>query len=124
MRRRHSSAWRTLIGAALLMAARRPAEAQTGIAVGLEGGPELLLPTGARGLGAAQAIVAAGIGSEAIFRNPALIAHAPREVAFNFAQQANGIVVADATGAFVWPVQRVGGFALTVRYLNEGELEA
>jgi hypothetical protein len=113
-----------LVGAAILIATRRTAQAQTGIAVGLEGGPELLLPTGARGLGSAQAIVAGGIGSEALFRNPALIAHAPREVAFNFAQQSNGVVVADATAAIVWPVKRVGGFALTVRYVNEGEQES
>jgi hypothetical protein len=69
----------------------------------------------------AQAIVAGGIGAEAIFRNPALIAHGPREIAFNIAQQANGVVIADATTAIVWPVPRVGAFALTVRYLNEGD---
>src|SRR6185503_12157704 len=77
--------------------------------------------TGARGLGAAQAIVASGFGAEAIFRNPALIAHGPREVAFNIAQQTGGLVVADATGSVVWPVPRVGSFALTIRVLNEGE---
>jgi len=121
MRRRHFSALRTLIGAALLIATRRVASAQSGIPNGLEGGTELLLPTGARGLGAAQAIVASGFGAEAIFRNPALIAHGPREVAFNIAQQTGGLVVADATGSVVWPVPRVGSFALTIRVLNEGE---
>jgi len=124
MRRRHSSALRTLIGAALLMATRRTATAQTGITVGLEGGQELLLPTGARGLGMAQAIVASGVGAESIFRNPALIARGPREVAFNIAQQGNGVVVADATAAVVWPVPRVGAFAISLRYLNEGEQAA
>jgi hypothetical protein len=106
---------------AILIATHRSASAQTRITVGLEGGPELLLPTGARGLGMAQAIVAGGIGAEAILRNPALIAHGPREVAFNIAQQANGITVADATTSIVWPVPRVGAFALTVRYLNQGD---
>jgi hypothetical protein len=109
---------------AIFIATRRTALAQTGITVGLEGGQELLLPTGARGLGMAQAIVARGVGAEAIFQNPALIAQGPREVAFNIAQQANGLIVADATAAVVWPVPRVGAFALTLRYLNEGEQTA
>lgn len=121
MRRRHSSALRTLAGVAILIATRRNVSAQTGITIGLEGGQELLLPTGARGLGMAQAIVAGGIGAEAILRNPALIAHGPREVAFNIAQQGNGITVADLTTAIVWPVPRVGAFALSVRYLNQGD---
>ena len=103
MRRRHSSALRTVAVVAILIATRRTVLAQTGITNGLEGGPELLLPTGARGLGMAQAVVASGIGAEVIFRNPALIAHGPREVAFNIAQQANGITVADATTSIVWP---------------------
>jgi len=124
MRRRHSSALRTLAGVAILIATRRTVLAQTGITIGLEGGQELLLPTGARGLGMAQAIVASGIGAEAILRNPALIAHGPREVAFNIAQQANGITVADATTSIVWPVPRVGAFALSVRYLNQGDQQA
>jgi hypothetical protein len=93
--------------------------AQTGVVV--EGGSEFLLPTGARGLGAAQAIVASGVGAEAIWWNPALIAHGPREASFNISQQANGVIVADATAAVVWPVPRVGAFALTIRYLNEGD---
>ena len=124
MRRRHSSALRTLVGVAILAAAHRTAVAQSGIAQGIEGGLELLLPTGARGLGAAQAIVAGGLGAEAIFRNPALIARGPREIAFNFAQQSGGLIVADGTASIVWPVPRVGAVALTVRYLNEGEQTA
>jgi hypothetical protein len=124
MRRRHSSALRTLVGVAIVVATHRTAVAQTGIPQGLEGGLELLLPTGARGLGSAQAIVAGGFGAEAIFRNPALIARGPREVAFNFAQQAGGLIVADGTASIVWPVPRVGAVALTVRYLNEGEQES
>jgi hypothetical protein len=119
MRRRLSSVRRILVATGLLVATWRAAVAQTGVAV--EGGTEFLLPTGARGLGAAQAIVASGVGAEAIWWNPALIAHGPREAAFNIAQQANGVIVADASGAVVWPVPRVGAFALTVRYLNEGD---
>ena len=108
MRRRRSSALRTLAGVAILLATRRTVSRTNRDHRGLEGGQELLLPTGARGLGMAQAIVAGGIGAEAILRNPALIAHGPREVAFNIAQQANGITVADVTTAIVWPVPRVG----------------
>jgi hypothetical protein len=108
-----------LVATGLLVATRRAAVAQTGVAV--EGGTEFLLPTGARGLGAGQAIVASGIGAESIWWNPALIAHGPREASFNISQQANGVVVADVVAAVVWPVPRVGAFALSIRYLNEGE---
>ena len=121
MRRRRSKALRFAVSVAILFTVRR-ARAQTGFAV--EGGVELLLPTGARGLGLAQAIVARGVGSETIWINPAMIARGPREVAFNIAQQSSGAIVADATGAIVWPVRRVGAFALSLRYLNEGNQPA
>jgi hypothetical protein len=122
MRQRRFKAKRILVAAAMLLASRRGARAQTGVAV--EGGTEFLIPTGARGLGSAQAIVVGGVGAGAIWSNPALVARARREVAFDFGQQANGVVVADVTGAIVWPVPRVGAFALSLRYLNEGELTA
>jgi hypothetical protein len=120
MRRRRSNALRFSVVAALAISAVRGAGAQTGGAVGLEGGPEFLLPIGARGIGAAQAIVARGVGAEAIWVNPALIARGPREVAFTFGQ-ANGAAEADVSAAILWPVKHVGAFELTVRYLNEGQ---
>ena len=123
MRPRRSNALRFWLVVALCLGTRRGIGAQTGIPAGLEGGPEFLLPVGARGIGAAQAIVALGVGAEGIWWNPALVARGPREVAFNMAQQANGLIVADATGAIAWPVQHVGSFVLSVRYLEEGDLE-
>jgi hypothetical protein len=64
------------------------------------------------------------VGAEGIWWNPALVARVPREVSFNIGQQANGVYVGDATAALAWPVQRVGAFVLSVRYLVEGDLEA
>ena len=126
MRRRRSSVLRTLVGVAvLLVATRRAAVGTDRDHDGLEGGPELLLPTGARGLGMAQAIVASGIGAEAILvgiRRSSRTARAKSRSTSS--QQANGVTVADVTTAIVWPVPRVGAFALSVRYLNEGEQPA
>jgi hypothetical protein len=83
---------------------------------------ELLLPTGARSSGMGQAAVASAIGSEALWWNPALIARAPRETALH----ASKILTldTDASGAVLIPVQRVGTFALGIRYLNEGSQPA
>ena len=112
------------IAAALLACDYRGARAQSGVIPGLEGGPEFLLPIGARGIGLGQAIAARGVGADALWWNPALIARGPREVAFNVAQLANGSITADASSAIVWPVPRVGAFALSVRYLNYGDFTA
>jgi hypothetical protein len=112
---------RCSIAAVLALAAFRGARAQSGIPAGLEGGPEFIVPVGARGIGAAQANVVRGIGSEAIWWNPALVARGSREVALNIAQQPSGAIVADVTAGLLWPVPHVGAFALTARYLNEGQ---
>src|SRR4051812_17075104 len=90
--------------------------AQTG--VGVESA-YLLLPIGARALGVGQAVGAGGGGSESIGWNPALIARAPREAAFNLAQQATGAIETDASGSLLWPVPRLGAVALTIRYIGE-----
>jgi hypothetical protein len=99
---------------ALLSAARLGA--QTGLV------PEalpFLLPIGARSIGAGQAVVGGGSGAEALFWNPALISRGPREFAFNLSEQANDIIGTDADIALVWPVPRVGAFAVTLRYFAE-----
>jgi hypothetical protein len=122
MRRRLFSSLRSSALVLFSIAKAHGAFAQTGTSVsGLEGGNEFLIPIGARGIGAAQAIVARGVGSEAIWWNPALVARGPREVAFNLAQQTNGLIVADVTAAVLWPVPHVGAFGLTARYINEGD---
>jgi len=119
MRRRLSRLRRSsaaLLVVALIAGARL--QAQTGLV------PEawqFLLPIGARSIGAGQAVVAGGTGGEAVFWNPALIARAPREFAFNLAEQGNDIVGTDAAAALVWPVPRVGSFAVTLRYFAEKE---
>lgn len=69
-----------------------------------------------------QAVVASAIGSEALWWNPALVARSVREVGLHAAK--NPVTDADATGALVVPVQRVGTFALGIRYLNEGSQPA
>src|SRR5690349_288684 len=113
MRRRPSKSRRhsiVLLTLALFAGARL--KAQTGFF------PEalpFLLPIGARSLGAGQAVAAGGTGAEATSWNPALIARGPREFAFNLAEQANGIAATDADIALVWPVPKVGAFAIRLR---------
>lgn len=96
-------------------------EAQTGV---VSEAAQFLLPIGARSLGSGEAVVAGGVGSDAIMWNPALIARGPREFAFNLAQQANGISATDANVSVVWPVPHVGAFAVTVRYMVEQDQES
>ena len=119
MRRRLSSLRRSSVALFLLaLFAGARSHAQTGIF------PEalpFLLPIGARSIGAGQAVVAAGSGVESLFWNPALISRGPREVAFNLADQANDIIGTDADLAILWPVPRVGAFAVTLRYFAEKE---
>ena len=98
-----------------MLAARGAAIAQSSVG---EGAPELLFPTGARSSGMGQAVAASAAGSEALWWNPALIARAQREVGVHAAKIFT--VDADATGAILIPVQRVGTFGLGIRYLNEG----
>jgi len=117
MRRRLSSLRRSFVAPLVVaLAAGARLEAQTGVF------PEalpFLLPIGARSIGAGQAVVAGGGGAEALFWNPALISRGPREFAFNLAEQANDIIGTDADIALVWPVPRVGSFAVTLRYFAE-----
>jgi len=124
MRRRLSSSPKFLIAGLLAagllaFADIRVARAQSTFG---EGAVEFLLPTGARSLGMGQAVAAIATGSDALWWNPALIARGPREVAFHFTKIVT--LETDAGGAIVIPVQRVGAFALSVRYLNPGQQEA
>jgi hypothetical protein len=65
-----------------------------------------------------QAVVASATGSEALWWNPALVARSSREVGLHVAKILT--IDTDASGALLIPVQRVGTFALGIRYLNEG----
>src|SRR5213078_2551061 len=106
MRRRHFNAralhllWFVALGGARTVVA----QSTTG-----EGATEFLLPTGARSSGMGQAVVASAIGSEGLWWNPALIARSSREAGFHAVK--NPIIDADASGAILIPVQRVGTFA-------------
>jgi type IX secretion system protein PorV len=69
-----------------------------------------------------QAVVASAIGSEALWWNPALVARSVREAGFHAAK--SPVLDADAAGSLLIPVQRVGTFALGLRYFSEGTLPA
>jgi hypothetical protein len=118
MRRPHSSVRAFLAAWLLVVGGLRAADAQSVTGESLE----FLLPTGARSSGMGQAVVASAIGSEALWWNPALIARAPREAALHASKILT--VDTDASGAVLIPVQRVGTFALGIRYLNEGSQPA
>lgn len=120
MRRHHSSAVRILFAGLLAVASAAVAGAQS--TIGEEGAIQFLLPIGARSLGMGQAVAATATGTDALWWNPALVARGPREAAFHFSKILT--IETDAGGAVVIPVQRVGAFALSLRYLNEGEQEA
>jgi hypothetical protein len=66
-----------------------------------------------------QAAVAAAVGSDALWWNPALVAQGPREVALHLGAT-NPVIDTDASGAVVLPVRGVGTVAFGVRYLNQG----
>jgi hypothetical protein len=86
----------------------------------VEGALDFLLPTGARSLGMGQAVAAAAVGSDALWWNPALIARGPREVALHMTRNSSILAETDAGGAIVFPVRKVGAFALSFRYINYG----
>lgn len=114
MRRRRFSA-RALTAACLIaLGVTRAAIAQSNTG---EGAPEFLFPTGARSSGMGQTAVASAIGSEALWWNPALVARSPREFGLHAVKFFT--LDTDASGAVLIPVQRVGTFALGIRYLNE-----
>jgi hypothetical protein len=70
-----------------------------------------------------QAAAATAVGSEALWWNPASVAHGPREMSFGFV---SGVAVpsSDLTLAFVYPIPRVITVALSLRYLNDGQQTA
>jgi hypothetical protein len=119
MRRRHFSA-RTLL--ALWFVALGGARTVIAQSTSGEGAIEFLLPTGARSSGMGQAVVASAIGSEALWWNPALVAHGAREAGLHVTKILT--IDTDASGAILIPVQRVGTFAFGIRYLNEGSQPA
>jgi hypothetical protein len=98
------------------------ARAQTGTVV--EGALEFVLPTGARAMGMGQAVAASATGVDALWWNPALIARGPREVGGHFAQQSADKGGSDLSAAFIYPIPRLGAFAISYRYLNNGEEDA
>lgn len=102
--------------------ASRPAAAQKVSVV--EGAPDLALPTGAQSLGMGQAAVASPTGAEGLWWNPAAVAHGSREFAFLYERTIATASGADLAVAIVYPVPRVGAFALSVRYLNFGSQES
>jgi hypothetical protein len=114
MRRRHFSVTARLAALLLALGAARVSLAQSSSG---EGALEFLVPTGARSSGMGQAAVASAIGSDALWWNPALIARNSREFGFHAAK--SPVTEADASGALVIPVQRVGTFAIAARYFNE-----
>jgi hypothetical protein len=119
MRRRHSKSRRLTVACLLALGASRSVAAQSNP---FEGAAEFLFPTGARALGMGQATAASATGSEALWWNPALIARGPREAALHVSKIIT--IETDASGAIVVPVSRVGAFALSIRYINAGVIEA
>jgi hypothetical protein len=121
MRRRRFNVRSLLVAVLLGVVAERGVSAQTGTVV--EGAPDLILPTGARLIGMGQAAAATAKGSDALWWNPGAVAWGPRE--FSFGLVSNVVAPAsDLTLAFVYPVPRVITFALSLRYLNDGEQPA
>ncbi len=123
MRQRRSSALRRCVACCVLLLASRRASGQSNPDK-VEGGLDFLLPIGARSLGMGQAVAASATGSDALWWNPALIAHGPRELALHLTRNSSLIAETDAAGAFVLPVRRLGAFALSVRYINYGSQAA
>ncbi len=109
---------RHLIACCLLLGVVRAAGAQSGTTE--EGALDFLLPVGARALAMGQTLTAA-TGSDALWANPAGVAHGPRELALHMATNSSPLAETDASGAFVYPVHRVGSFALSVHYINYGQ---
>jgi hypothetical protein len=67
-----------------------------------------------------QAAAATATGSEALWWNPALVARGPREVALGFVSNVQ-LPASDVTFAAVFPVPKVVTFALSLRYISNGE---
>ena len=103
-----------------LLGVGRVARAQTGNVV--EGALETVFPTGARSVGMGQAVAASAVGVDALWWNPALIARAQREVAFGIVT--GGVIPADVTLGFIYPIRGVASVGSSYRYVDEGGQEA
>src|SRR5215472_12186121 len=118
MRRRRSKVVRGVVAAVFVGGAIRGARAQT--STPSEGALEFILPTGARVLGMGQAPAAIATGSEALWWNPALVSRGPREVSLGFVSNVQ-LPASDLSLAAVYPVPKVATFALSLRYISNGE---
>jgi hypothetical protein len=112
---------RLLVAVVALLTLGRGAAAQSGNPA--EGGPEFILPVGARSLGLGQAVVASAVGTEAIWWNPALIARSKKEALLS-SVSGTPPAESDLSAAFLYGIPQVMSVALSVRYLNYGTGEA
>ncbi len=107
---------RSILAGAILLLASGTAAAQDGSSS--DGALFLLLPVGAQTVGMGQATVAARLGSESIWSNPAAIARQEkREAAIHHSETiaARGDVI-----TLVFPRKNVGAFGLSVNILDFG----
>ena len=118
MRRRRSDRTAVLALTALTLAcAAPPLRAQT------EGAPELAIPFGAAAVGAGQAVVATRSGSDAIWWNPAGLAHLTRrEGVLQYLTRQDLYQVVGVTAAV--PRAPVGAFALSAQMVDLATSEA
>ncbi len=122
MRRRHSRSRRELVaaGACLLALVGVPRAGAQDVAT--EGALWLLVPIGARSVGAGQAVMATVEGSDAVWWNPAGLARQEkREVAIHHAEP-----FAASTGdalSIIVPSSLLGVLALSAHVVNFGEDE-
>lgn len=119
MRQRRSSRSLSLLIAASLAGLGSTSEAQQSRAE--EGGLFLLVPVGARAVGVGQAVVAAQLGSEAVWWNPAALARSEkREAAIHHSQ--NLLATGDALTLLV-PSSLLGVLAVSLDIFDYGVIE-
>ena len=118
--RRHRSRLRSLLATALaVLGSAASARAQTAVAT--EGAVFLLLPVGARAVGAGQAVTADGGGSEAIWWNPAGLARlGSYEASIHHSQSL--AATGDALSVIL-PFPVIGVVGLSANVLNFGDQE-
>ena len=118
MRRRRSRLPAVVVATAVLLGtASTASDAQTGVAT--EGAVFLLLPVGARAVGLGHAVIAEGVGSEAIWWNPAGLARLDRyEASIHHSQSL--AATGDAVSVIL-PFSVIGVFGLSANVLNFGE---
>lgn len=124
MRCRIGTVWRWALCLAAIGCVAIPRLGIAQSASATQGALDFLLPIGARSVGMGQAAVALATGSDGLWWNPALVARGPREAALHLSQTLGTQTGADAAGAVVYPVPRVGTVAISVRYLSTGEQPA